>query len=453
VAVDQQSPIASVLNGAGWTSKVAIEDDEIHAETVETPNLRDVYDAIAHESDGCGVVIVDGQEQQFAIEYENGEVTDIEQRSGSYTINRMSRLERLFSSLASVSLFLIIGSILTGLVGLVLETPFSFVESVLGVVAGIIGFFMFSVLTGVVPGMTYGTQDGTPGDGIAGFDRLERAQQLALIAIDDAKSMRNESYQYGQKTVLTSAGVMVLFSYLFVLGYINFGAIGLIGVAAIVLLRTVFGVLVSNNLDWMATEIDDGRVQSIIDELNANSEYSIDPVVYGYGKSDNPVHANIAMALPEKNTLLLPKGDIENLRRDELKAVIAHEYKHLVSHYPAVLALVEVGLYLLPGIVLLVTGLTPTPLELGTLLVVYFLVFQALTGAVVKRWERQADAFAAEQSSPLSLAFALTRLVDGHVLDSGDESLLADGATEIYRSHPIPHKRVATLIDDHTGET
>lgn len=440
------------LRDEEWVSRTTRDGETVTVTTEVAPNLRSVYRAIEAGNYEQGVVRVEGQEQAWEVSFEAGEVGDVERTDGQYTVLRMSAVEVLCRGLMMLGVYGAIAAVITGVASLLLETPLTLIESGIALLASIVVAVVALVLFIVVPGMSWGANPGKPGEGLRNFERLSQLEQAALVAIDDAKSVRNQDDLLERNrlpTVLVSLGFV---AYLFVLAFINFGAIGLIAMGVVAGIRLVFSALATHSIVSNLRTLDDPRVQESLDEIHEDSDGTIRPDVLKYGDTDNPVHENVAMAIPRANAILFPEADAKQFEDDEVKATLAHEYKHAQSHAPMTLAWVKMGLLLVPGIALLATGMAIDPLQLAGGLFVYFAIVTALLAAFVRRWERQADAFASEHASPIGLVFALSKLTDKHIIDAQGDSLMSAGVNEMYASHPMTHRRVTTLVDEATSD-
>lgn len=448
--------LSTALCEKWWIDEVTVDDGAgvIEILTSEAPDLRAVYDAVERLGDGGGTVTVDGPSGAWAVDHVGGEVRDVRRVGGEYTVHRLSPLERFFHGLTVFGLYVIFAAVVTAVTALFLTTPLSllgvdplvgsiavFVLGINCMVGGVVAFL-------AVPGLTSGEVQAHPGDGIDGFDELSPADRAALIATDDAKSERNLDAILRPNQALGHVGSLGFAAYLVLIGWVNAGAVGVLVVTGLYALWTVFQVGTTLFILGSLDPLDDGYVNELYTEIREAAGWEAKPDIVGFGDVDAPIQENVAMAVPSLNLIFLPLADVEKLHRDELQAMLAHEYAHVQLHSPLGLVLSKAVLVLLPGIALLVTGATPSALVIGGGLLGYFALVNAVLATVRRRWEYQADAFACEVASPHGLAFALTRLTDQHVIDATDDSILSGPTGELYGSYPYPHRRMVRVLRD-----
>ena len=425
-----------------------VDTDGITVVSGEYPHLRSAYNIIEAFATGSGVVNVVNLEQGWRIEYEDGEVGEVERIHGEYTVKSLSFPERILSGITQAGVLVAFAGIITALASLILATPFSFLESLAVVGGGILIYLVSSVLFVIVPGVTSGERKVDPEEVVPGFEKLPSKDRAALIAMDDTKSGRSVSDYIRSNGTIPKLASMAFWSYIGVLAYLNFSGVGIL----------VFGILLS--LSWLlrATLLSSARsffdpaeeswsyITSIVDYIHERGGNGQRPTTLEYGDVNNPVQENVAAAIPEMNIILLPSSDLKNLPEDEMEAIVAHEYKHVASHYPLVLGFLYAILLWTPGVALILSGVEPTALQVGVGLFVYFAVARGVFALISRVWENQADDFASEVASPLALAFALSRLVPEHTVGNETDSLLANSVPEMYGSHPVPRRRVSELI-------
>lgn len=445
--------LAAALGDLWWVDEVTVDDAEsITVRSSDRPDLRAVYDAVERLGEGEGTVTVDGPSASWAVEHGDGAVRDVHRVGGRYTVRRLSSPERLFVGVTLFGTYVVLAAVVTAAAGFFLTTPLALLD--VGTVAGVAGMLGVGILCVVVgavafavaPGATDGERAGDPGGDVAGFEALSPADRAALVAADDAKSERDPSALLRSQPALGVVGRFGFVAYLGVVGWLTAGAVGVLVAGGLFALWTVLRLRGTLAVLAALDPLDDEYVNELVAEIRDAAGAETTPTIYGFGDADGPVHGDAATALPELNAILVPMADVEKLHRDELQAILAHEYEHVRSHYPLVLALLRAALVLLPGVVLLATGATPSALAVGGGLFGYLALVDAVLAVVRRRWEYRADAFAGEVVSPLALAFALTRVADRHVVDADAASILSWPTGELYGSHPYPHRRLARLL-------
>lgn len=429
-----------------WVEAHTVEDGTVKLRASGAPDLRSVYDVIRAEASGDGAVFVLGDGQEWRVGYEDGSVVDVEREGSEYTARRMTLGQRLVSAVSFGGAYVGIGALITAVASVFMTTPVTAIEGLGVAVVGLVVFLVSNAFNGVWEEVTGGAVAEQPGGDLPGFDALPETDRAALVAIDDEKSSRNLGALVGQYRLsprLLNVGLVV---YVMVLGYVNYGGAGVLAAGLLFSLRPAAGVALAALLAAGLEEASSPRAKTSFEAVHEAVGGATKPRLLEYGDSDNPVHENCAMAIPELDVIVLPKADVEKFHDDELRATIAHEYRHVQSHSPMVLTLVKVGLLLAPGIVLLATGATPAIRPLAGALYAALVVGLAVLALVRRRWESQADETAAGVGSPLGMAFALTRLTDRHVVDAEGQSLLTGASGQLYGSHPYPRRRVGRLL-------
>lgn len=446
--------LAAALETEWWVDDVTLDGvtGDVSLSASEPPDLRAVYEAIERQGEGAGAVRVDGPSGAWAIDHADGEVRDVFRIGGAYTVNRLSPLERVFHGLAVLGVYLLFAAAITIPAALVLRTPLDLIG--VGPVVGIGAMLLVGVgcvmggmaLFLAVPGLTSGAVTADSGSDVAGFDALSPADRAALVAIDDAKSDRESTALLREKQPLGLLGAFGFAAYLGLVGWLNAGAVGLLVATGLFPLRSILRLASTWLLLGRVESLDDPAVDELLERIREAAGSAVDPTIVGFGDPAAPVHGTAAMAVPSLDRIFVPLADVEKLHRDELEAILAHEYEHVRAHAPVGLVVLHAGLVLVPGLALLASGGTPSPLVLGLGLVGYFTAIAATLALVRRRWEYRADAFASEVASPLGLAFALTRVTDRPVIDTADASLLSGPTGELFGAHPYPHRRFARLV-------
>ena len=450
---DLSSLLPAELASEQWVDSGTYQSGTVRIAASGIPDLRTVADSVDSLGIDDTTVVVTGDTQEWTVGVTDGEVVSVERTEGTYTVRRTSTAEQLLWGLGIAGFVLALSGALTAVGGFVVETPLGFVDSVGVVAVGGVLFGIGAVGSRVAPGATTGPRTATPGEGIDGFDRLDDVDQAALVAFDDVKTERNSAVEaLRQRGSLSERLSGTAFSsYLFALAFINWGGVGVLALGAALGARKLLAALGTSGLVDQMEPLDSERAQTFLSEIHGNSDHDERPALATYGDRTSPVHESVPFAVPRTNTIVVPQADANRLRDDELRAVLAHEYKHIVSHYPGSLGFVSALAFLLPGFVVLFTGLSPTPVQFGVGLFLYFASFSLAIGLVVRRWEWQADAFATDHAPPLGLARALTRLTDRPTLNRNDQTVFADDLSDVYSSHPIPHERVASLVETAVG--
>ena len=450
------------LGTKAWTGETESDGETARIVATDVPDLRDVYEEIDRAAVETGTVVGESGTQTWEVTVEDSEISGVERTDGEYTIRRMSRIERIVRGFMMLGIYTVFASVITVLLlgvnwipFLGFQTPIGFWQSVYAFAGGSVLAIVAGILFAIVPGMSHGPREGDPGEGVPGFEELSELHQAALIAVDDAKSLRNEDAILERNrlpTVLASTAFLV---YLVYLVFLNFGGVGVLVIGILSAIKALFGVAVAFGLLSALDEQDNERAHRALDEIHDASEMEKKPSLQSIGRSSNPVHENIPMAIPRTHSIIIPDADAQRLHYDELKAVIAHEYKHVMSHAPALIALMRAFTLVLPGIALVVAGFSGvqvTTVQFIGGLYVYLLVINALFAGMVRRWERQADAFAADVAEPIDLAHALNRLTSKHVVDTDDQTVLYGDVSQMYNSHPMVHKRVVNLVQQEVEE-
>ena len=446
--------LARALAAQWWVDDVTIDGvtGDVELSTSAPPDLRGVYEVIERGGEGAGTVTIDGPSGAWAVHYADGEVRDVSRVGGTYTVNRLSRLERVFHGLAVFGVYLLYATAITIPAAFVMTTPIDLVG--VGPVVGIGTMLLVGVgcviggmgLFLAVPGLTSGAATAEPGRDVPGFDALSPADRAALVAVDDAKSEREVTALLRERQALGLVGAFGFAAYVGLVGWLNAGAVGLLVATGLFPLRSVLQLASAWHLLGRVEPLDDPYVDELLSGIRATAGSGVDPTVVGVGDPDAPVHGTAAMAVPSLDRIFVPRADVEKLHRDELEAILAHEYEHVRAHAPVGLVLLHAGLVLVPGLALLASGATPSPLVLGLGLAGYFGAVRAALSLVRRRWEFEADAFASEVASPLGLAFALVRVTDRPVIDGADTGRRSGPTGELFGTHPYPHRRFARLV-------
>ncbi len=193
--------------------------------------------------------------------------------------------------------------------------------------------------------------------------------------------------------------------------------------------------------------IEDGQFRNQINTLAQQAGMVIDEMVVMDGsRRSSHGNAQVTGLGAFRRVVLLDTLD-EILSRDEMLAVIAHEFGHLHLHHMSVfrlynflLATILIGLFAVTAEFLGVNvgaGLA----MLWLLIPSFTFIVKPITSALVRRFEYEADAFAKSCDYGTLLAGALRKLI----LSNGSPHTSEPLYSLVYQHHPTPKDRLVRL--------
>ncbi|WP_049927713.1 M48 family metalloprotease [Halopiger goleimassiliensis] len=435
---------------------VAEGSDRLAVEIAAETDVREVFRMIEAEPDVTGTIAVVrfGGHAQWTITCENGDIVSVEYETDDHWRPRRTVDVWFADSLVFVGIGVVLVGLLTAVLGVAVPTPMSGSNALLAVGLGGV-LLLAGVLLRILRALlgwhrsnlqlwTNKRYDVVPGEYVPAFDGLPPRDRAVVVSIETAKERVNDLLAV--PPAIESLVATSVFAYLLVVAYLAVGPLAVVLIGLFPFVSFVLSVVViPRYLVSITSAPESNQLYHFLDELHEGD--GDQPLVRLIGNADDPIDEHLPAAYPWENLVVLPRRIVETFEPAELKAVLAHEYAHL-RHHPVEWHAIAVGTaFVLPGLALLVTPVAPTAAQLWAGLVGYLLAVEVGNRFVCRRWDRTADAFAAERTSPIAAATAILRLTDRPVLDwpLTDHDTWIDQRT-VPEAHSAPGHRFVRLV-------